>query len=507
MSEREWVSKLASSSMWMLVGILLGRLAGFFREIVLATRFGVGSEADMAILMLTLPDMMVNILVGGGLSVALIPAFKRYGAGPRAHCLFVQSSMIVFLLFSLVALLLTTITVPLIHLVAPGFSAHQVMLTAPLLEVVLWLIPLTTIAGVTTAYLQANGRFAVAAFGTFSFNAVILLGLGFSIATNGSLKSLALFILLGGLFRWSIQLWAAPRHHLAWRCSHWRLIDRQLIKRYLNAMTAGGLLLLLPVMARALASLHGAGGISLFSYAMKLVEFPLSISVMVLSAGIFPLLSQCFVRNEEDCGEIVGTGIHVVLLITVAMVLPLSWYAGDIAHLVFARGAMEPGQVTIIGRLVALGVLALPLQGIASILTATYNAANDTAFIMKLNIVGVVLYLTIGYWSISHIGLSALMVSLVAVYGIIVLMQLLALRKRLSLNIMETLWHKKIVRSLIMMLLAGAGLLLLMQSLRLGVSMNVAAAVMIGACMLLVGIVTGGSQKALFSLLVKRASQ
>ena len=502
-----WQRKLLSNSLWMFVGLLLGRLAGFAREMFLAARFGAGAEADIAILMLTLPDLLVNILVGGAMSVALIPAFKRYGAGPRAYCLFAQSSVAVALLFSLVALLAMLFVVPLIGLVAPGFSSQQVSAAAPLLEWVFWLIPLTVLAGVSTAFLQANDRFAVTAFNTFSFNAVVLLGLGYSIASGGTLQQLALFILAAGLLRWLIQLLVLPRPRLSWRCFRWRLLDRKLLTRYMHAMMAGGLLLLLPVIARAMASLHGEGGLSLFNYAMKLVEFPLGLGVMVLSVGIFPLLSHCFSRNEESCAEMVATGVQVVLLITVAMMLPLAWFAGDFAALIFGHGAMGREEVVMVGSLLALGVLSLPLQGVASIFTATYNAARDTAFILWLNLLAAVLFALLGYWGVRLFGLQALMVSLVVVFGVLLTLQWGALRRRLSLQIGALLWRKRVIHSMLLMVLAGLLPLLLLQGLQLGNALNVVGAILVGGIMLIVGMVSGGSHRNLLAMITKRVTQ
>ena len=63
------------SSIVVNAGILLGRLAGFAREALIAKNFGVSSEADVVILLLTVPDILVNLLVGSALTAALIPEF------------------------------------------------------------------------------------------------------------------------------------------------------------------------------------------------------------------------------------------------------------------------------------------------------------------------------------------------------------------------------------------------------------------------------------------------
>jgi putative peptidoglycan lipid II flippase len=56
--------------------LLAGRVSGLFREIQLAAAFGVSVSADVAVLLLTLPDLLVNLVLSGGLSAALIPRLR-----------------------------------------------------------------------------------------------------------------------------------------------------------------------------------------------------------------------------------------------------------------------------------------------------------------------------------------------------------------------------------------------------------------------------------------------
>ena len=65
------------SSLAVNVGVLLGRLAGFAREALVASSFGSTAEADVVVLMLTVPDLLINLLVGGGLTATLVPRFTQ----------------------------------------------------------------------------------------------------------------------------------------------------------------------------------------------------------------------------------------------------------------------------------------------------------------------------------------------------------------------------------------------------------------------------------------------
>jgi putative peptidoglycan lipid II flippase len=80
--------------------LLAGRLSGLLREIELAAAFGVSAEADAAVLLLTLPDLLVNLLLSGGLSAALVPRLQALPLH-SAQVLLRQTLLFVFLLFSL----------------------------------------------------------------------------------------------------------------------------------------------------------------------------------------------------------------------------------------------------------------------------------------------------------------------------------------------------------------------------------------------------------------------
>ena len=54
--------------------VLLGRITGFGREWLLAVQSGASSVTDVAIVLLTFPDLMVNLLLGGGLTVLILRA-------------------------------------------------------------------------------------------------------------------------------------------------------------------------------------------------------------------------------------------------------------------------------------------------------------------------------------------------------------------------------------------------------------------------------------------------
>jgi putative peptidoglycan lipid II flippase len=64
--------------MIMMASVLLSRLTGMFREMVLANMGGTGSEMDAYVAAFLIPELLNHFLAGGFLSVTFIPIFQKY---------------------------------------------------------------------------------------------------------------------------------------------------------------------------------------------------------------------------------------------------------------------------------------------------------------------------------------------------------------------------------------------------------------------------------------------
>ena len=71
--------------------MLLARMTGFLREIAIAQIGGASQQSDVVIVFLTFPDMMISLLLGGGLMAALVPNFRSL-APAAAFALFLVAN-------------------------------------------------------------------------------------------------------------------------------------------------------------------------------------------------------------------------------------------------------------------------------------------------------------------------------------------------------------------------------------------------------------------------------
>lgn len=420
------IKALLLSSLAMNLGLLLGRLSGFAREAFVATTYGTTAQADIVVLMLTVPDLLVNILMGGALGAMLVPEFSQ--RPELARKLLYQSLLFFGMIFAGVSAGLYWQADILVSLLVPGFGEMQVEQSAIALGWVIWLIPLTVLAGVVTAYLHSQNRFAVAALGTLIINTTIIFGLLLIYYGYGSLWLLAVFVLLGGLIRLGSQLLQVRPVWKPLVSLQPRLLNKDLLTRYGQAMLSGSVLLLFPVVARALASYGGEGSVALFNYATRLVEFPLAIAVTFLAVIFFPRLSQSFSTDSAQHRLLVKYGVQITLGLSLVAAIPLISLSDAYAGIVYGHGDMQNSSVMLVAALTAIGLTALPLQGLAVFLTAVFNSRKDTRTPLLLNATGLVFFLLVSKFDLFGQGLPALMWGIVASYVLICILQLIFLK-------------------------------------------------------------------------------
>ncbi len=345
------IGSLFWNSVFLSLGIFIGRITGFLRDVTVAAVYGADKEADVAVLILTIPDLLIGILVGGGLSAAFIPEFNK-NAGKHRISLFWQGSLISLAGFSFVTLILTFVHVLIYQMLAPGLDQAQVQTSSGILFVALWVIPVTVLAGMTTAYLNAQNRFVITSLGTAILNLVIIAALIWIQFYGEGMIALGWAIVVGGVIRWMSQM-LAMRETFSFRdCFNEYLLHFDLFKRYSHVLLAGAVLVLFPVLARGVASMYEPGSIAIINYSWKLIQFPLGAGVGVIAVVLFPYISRSFENDESDKGseDTIIIVFEVVLILCVCIMLPMIIFSRDFSEICFywggnGRGKCSPNRI------------------------------------------------------------------------------------------------------------------------------------------------------------------
>ena len=379
---------IVTASGLLAVAMLLGRISGLVREIKLASTFGLSREADAAILILSLPDLLVNLLISGGLSAVLVPRLKSLLPDAAAH-LYRRAGVFSASIFGFVALLLFVAPGFFIEILAPGFPPDFLIPPIAILFVALSL-PITALSGVTSAYLNANDRFLIAGLGTLIFNVTVIIGL-FGIAHLNGLVALGLAVLAGAIIRWASQLPFLPQQ--AWRMTKQR-VDKNdgFLRAFLTGTIATSLILIPPVLVRAAASVLESGNVAAFNYAQKIIELPSGVLITTISVIALSKLSGYYKDGLYDLAKKTAIfSIRMSLIIAICILCFAYPMLNEIVSILFNYGEMSDIDLKRINDLTFIALASLPFIAINSILSSMLYAQQRTKMVLNSNFLAIIL--------------------------------------------------------------------------------------------------------------------
>ncbi len=361
------MSSFLKASILLSLALLLGRLSGFVREAVLAARVGISEAADVAVLVLTLPDLLVVLLVSGGFSAVLVPAFRRSEVEER-ESLFRLFAVMSVLVFAALAGLLMISPGLVFQTLAPAMPEQVAASYHADIRLVALALPLAALSGVMGAYLQAREQFFVVGLGTLVLNLCVIIGLLSVFDADRNFGALALSVVLGICLRLAF-IWAQARPTLVGPLSGF---DPPLMIRFGSGVLATGIVALAPLIFRTLLSANGEGELASFAFALRLFELPNALLFSALITVLVPHLTDAAQGGTSD-STFFARAFWALVGLSLATLLVGIVFARPLAGLIYERGAMSAEGVERIVQLGSLMFLALPALAIRALSDAALH--------------------------------------------------------------------------------------------------------------------------------------
>jgi len=232
------------------------------------------------------------------MSMALVPEFKKLNE-EESQLLYKQVTSVMFLFGLTVCLLSYPFRSDLISFLALGMNEEFIETNQDYFFFSLLALPFSLATGASLAYLNAKERFTITSLSTLIVNLTIIAFVCLSAFLDSGFILISIGLVFASSLRWLSQVLAVGS--LPFLIKHERnLISRDLVSRYFYALAAGGVIFLLPIIVRTVASIDGGGALSLVNYTIKLVELPLIILSTVFSIIFLPKLSGIYSDGNED---------------------------------------------------------------------------------------------------------------------------------------------------------------------------------------------------------------
>jgi putative peptidoglycan lipid II flippase len=383
---------IASAALLLSGGILLSRILGYAREMLLAYRFGASGQTDAFYAAFQIPDLLNYFLAGGALSIAFIPLYNKVLAKEGEAAANDMASVVLGTLAVVAAGVTALLWVQAPALIAfqfPRFDAATAALTVHLTRIVLPAQVFFISGGIIQAVLLARKNFMAAAIAPLVYNVCIIAGGVFLYPICG-VDGFAIGTLVGGIAGPFLVPLLYTRGNIPLRARFAPKNRTFLVYLALAAplMLGQTLLTLDEWYDRWFGALLSSGTVAHLFYARKLMQVPIAVIGQAVAAAALPTLSKLWAEGRVQ--EVNATLQRTLSAgLSLAVVVGAAFYAlaTPLVSLVYEHGKFTTSDTLAVAALVGLFSFAIPGWIAQQISVRAFYARGDTVRPMVLGTV------------------------------------------------------------------------------------------------------------------------
>ena len=361
--------------------IILSKLSGFVRDMILANYFGTGMANDAYVSAYSLFYLPV-LLFNSAISATLIPLYvqerEQHGLERSNH--FASNTLSLFALAAVVlAALVYLLARPLVRLVYPGFDPEKGMLTVRLVRVMLLSLVFNVTSISLASLLNATDKYVAAQLTGFPLNLCTIVGavvfserfgimaVAWGVFAANIMQFLILLPFLNGWFHYTPVLdFGDKRFH-------------RLMTLAGPAMLSMGISELNHMIDHALASGLRPGDISARSYASRLVTFLQGVLLVPLTTSMFSKLSHLAAeKDRKGMLDVLRRSVLVIAMVILPIIAIAVVLSVDVIKFAYMRGRFGMDSVLVTARILVFYVIGVMAFGLRDFMNRMFHAVQDT---------------------------------------------------------------------------------------------------------------------------------
>ena len=398
---QKFISTIAGASIFISVIGLLSRGLGFFREMIFANNFGLGTEFDLYLVGAVLPITINSIILYIGQNY-FVPGFQKlYSSDKEAAQKYYKHSFITFIGFGII---ISIILFAASHIVIDLYMHQAIPESKTAAEIIfrifLVTIPVSAAISIFSALLQAIYE--------FKYPAVSILFLNFSIIISLILFSdqLGVFIIPIGYVAGTILQFVYLMVKSQERVKLNLLINNRnlnLSKSLLNTS------LIIVIIIESLGQLYSlfdryfyadisSGGIAALNFASIIWLLPISIFSLSLATAVFPSITKAITDySQEQVEKIFNENISMNMFIIIPIAFMLFFYGDIIIRLLFERGKFVEESTAITFGVLKFYSISLVFFSVYAIFNKIFYSLNDIKLLLWMTFVGLLIKLIFNF--------------------------------------------------------------------------------------------------------------
>ena len=358
--------------------VLLSRVLGLGREVLLATLFGTTVEADLYYQAFLIPDLLNYLLAGAYLTITLVPILSRHlEAGDNEAASRAFTSVFRFVSVAIIGLtaLMWVFAGNLVALVFPEASDPErlVSMTRLVLPAQVFLV----MGALMMAVQYTHKRFVIPAAAPLVYNLGIIAGglVGWAMG-DPSPEAFLVGAVAGAAIGNFLMQWYGARGTGTWFTPYRE--TESAVREYLTLAVPLMIGQSIAVLDEQFVRLFGQldeGATSALFYARKLNMVPVGVIAQAAGVAAFPFLAGLYARGAEDeLVETTGRAARETMFVAAAATAGVVVLARPMVRLLFQYGEFSSADADLVATLLAIYAFSIPAWGLHQLMARHFYA-------------------------------------------------------------------------------------------------------------------------------------
>jgi putative peptidoglycan lipid II flippase len=408
--------QIAKAAVIILFGTIIGKIAGFIREILIAKYFGASFVTDAFFVAYNIPMLLIFMVVSGGVYSALVPIFTKYLTLKEYKILWRLSSIIInyAIIISFGIVIVIIIFAPyLVKFLGYGLGKEAFELAVKLSRLMAPVVIFTGLAAILIGILHSFQHFIVPSFNAFILATTVIICI-LSLSKNLGIFSVGIGLIIGSGLMFLALLAVLLKKKMEYSFNlNFRYPElKEFVHLFIPAAASTAISNLYVIVTRMMASPLQEGSIAALDFANMIIQTPLSTFGLAISTAIFPFIASY--ATTKDYESLKGTmlkGIRMTALIYIPIGLIFMVLCVPIIRLLFERGNFDTHDTMMTSQALffyAIGIIAL---GVNFVLIRVFYAIHDAITPMVSTIIGVLFHILLNFILIKYLAHAGIALS------------------------------------------------------------------------------------------------
>ncbi|MDY0195689.1 MAG: murein biosynthesis integral membrane protein MurJ [Sulfurovaceae bacterium] len=398
-------------------GILISRITGLGRDIMMTSTLGASVWSDVFLMAFKFPNLFRRIFAEGSFTQSFMPSYvASRQKGVFAVAIFLRFMLIIIAFSFLVTLFPEFFT----KLLAWDWGKDLISKTAPLTVINFWYLDLIFIVTFLGTLLQYKEHFFTTAFSTVWLNIAMIACLIYYAKSSPEtiVYALSFSILVGGLLQVLTHIYAIRKKGLSkiliggWKYRKVKDVkeeESKFKKLFIPSVIGNSTAQIASFIDTSLASFLVAGSVSYLFYANRVFQLPFAIIALAITTALFPAISKA-IKNENETLAFanLSKAFWLLSLLLGVSVLGGILLAEPIVWLLFERGNFTPQDTRNTADVLMMYMVGLIPFGLAKLFSLYLYAMHKHLKAAKIAVASLVINLIFSVILMQPFGAAGL---------------------------------------------------------------------------------------------------